>query len=103
MEIVCPDCDARYRLPDGQIAPGRRVGCARCGRRWTPIEQPAGEPERQTEAVAPAPLERDRLALVGWLLTIVVLVLLAAAAWHLRARIEHLWPPSTRIYRLLGA
>ena len=35
MELVCPSCEARYRVPDGAIGErGRRVSCTNCGHDW---------------------------------------------------------------------
>jgi predicted Zn finger-like uncharacterized protein len=53
MQIVCPNCNARYLAPDAQIGPnGRRVRCARCANVWrveapdaTAVVSAAAEPE----------------------------------------------------------
>ena len=50
MRIECPDCSARYDVPDARLAAGRSVRCARCGRDWAPL--PAAAPP---EPVAPEP------------------------------------------------
>ena len=35
MELTCPSCGARYRVPDGAIgARGRSVSCSNCGHEW---------------------------------------------------------------------
>ena len=35
MELICPQCDARYQIPDGSIgAAGRQVSCMSCGHAW---------------------------------------------------------------------
>lgn len=45
MQIVCPNCGARYLAPDDQIGPnGRRVRCARCSHVWRSDPPPPPEP-----------------------------------------------------------
>lgn len=35
MELICPSCEARYRVSDGAIgARGRQVSCTNCGHGW---------------------------------------------------------------------
>ena len=35
MELICPSCEARYRVPDGAIgSQGREVSCTNCGHGW---------------------------------------------------------------------
>jgi predicted Zn finger-like uncharacterized protein len=66
MRLVCPNCDAKYEVPDDAIPDaGRDVQCASCGHAWFQVRakpataaQPAGdvsEPASQTEPVAEAP------------------------------------------------
>lgn len=43
MIVSCPNCDARYKLPDAVLARGGRLKCAACGQRWVP-EMPAPHP-----------------------------------------------------------
>ena len=43
MIVSCPNCDARYKLPDAVLARGGRLKCAACGQRWVP-EVPAPQP-----------------------------------------------------------
>ena len=50
IDIVCPSCQARYRLPDGAIGEnGRRVSCSACGHAW--VAHP--EPEEETLTLGP--------------------------------------------------
>jgi len=39
MRIVCPTCAAAYDVPDGRVAPGQTVRCARCGSDWSPLPE----------------------------------------------------------------
>ena len=56
MEIVCPACGAKYRLPDGAIgAAGRSVACSACGNRWHAIPEPVAEPGQPE----PAPIRPE--------------------------------------------
>lgn len=103
MILVCPNCDARYRLADDAIpAQGRRVRCASCQHEWTeppprpsapdpPAAAPAAPPpasaaipdpisaapepvaEPEPDPVSDAPPRRG-----AWLKTLVALVLCAA-------------------------
>jgi predicted Zn finger-like uncharacterized protein len=41
--VSCPNCDARYKLPDAVLARGGRLKCAACAHRWVP-EVPAPQP-----------------------------------------------------------
>ena len=105
VEIVCPDCQARYVVPDERIAPGRRVKCARCGEGWAPIEAeeapapPAPAPPRLVGVPEKPP--SDRLAVGGWVLTVLVVAALLVAAWRWEPQIERAWPPSQRVYQAL--
>lgn len=45
IEIVCPSCEARYRLPDGAIGEsGRKVSCSACGHGWVAHPEPEEAP-----------------------------------------------------------
>lgn len=37
MIVSCPNCDARYKLPDAVLARGGRLKCAACAHRWVPV------------------------------------------------------------------
>ncbi|HUF55794.1 MAG TPA: zinc-ribbon domain-containing protein [Thermohalobaculum sp.] len=50
IEIVCPSCQARYRLPEGAVGEnGRRVSCSACGHSWHAYP----EPEEETLTLGP--------------------------------------------------
>ena len=129
MRIVCPSCTAAYDVPDERLAPGRTVKCARCGTGWAPLaalaEPPPPEPEPEPEpepapvieppAEPPAPVERPpverpvvsaqpapRTAVLGWALSVAVLLGLGWSAYHWRADIMRAWPPSERAFAALG-
>ena len=42
--VSCPNCDARYKLPDAVLARGARLKCAACEHRWVPEVQVAAPP-----------------------------------------------------------
>lgn len=62
-EIVCPSCEAKYRVPDSAIGPeGRRVHCSKCGEIWLahPVARAAPAAPAHSEAqrtIAAAPTE----------------------------------------------
>jgi predicted Zn finger-like uncharacterized protein len=70
MRLVCPNCEAKYEVPEDAIPEtGRDVQCANCGHAWfqmrprAAVVEPAvtavvaSAPERVAEASAPAPVE----------------------------------------------
>ncbi|QDL92156.1 hypothetical protein FDP22_10450 [Paroceanicella profunda] len=61
MRLQCPNCSARYRVPDGAIpATGRSVQCSACGASWTqPGLLPLDDPEPASLA-EPSPALRER-------------------------------------------
>ena len=58
MILVCPNCDARYRIADDAIpAQGRRVRCATCQHEWTepaPVAAETAPPPAPPAASPPA-------------------------------------------------
>lgn len=60
IEIECPSCQARYRLPDGAVGDaGRKVSCSSCGHGWVAYSEP---PEAAAEAEAPLTLGPEAMA-----------------------------------------
>jgi predicted Zn finger-like uncharacterized protein len=53
MRIVCPSCSAAYEIPDGMLAAGQAVRCARCGEQWQPVD--AGAPVAAAPVTSPPP------------------------------------------------
>ena len=107
----------------GPLAPGRVVRCARCTTQWAPVPpppviealpEPAANlpppdlsappaPQLTPLAAAPAPPRASRLTLLlAWGGSVVLLVLLVAAALVWRDPIMRAWPPSTRLYTAIG-
>lgn len=71
IRLICPGCDAEYRLPPDAIPPaGREVECSACGRVWTAFAPAAGPrldlsgfaaPEAADSAPPPLPPPSKRL------------------------------------------
>jgi len=72
MILVCPSCDAKFKIPDGAIpAEGRTVRCAKCKNSWhatptdimrkpaAPAKPSAAAPARPAGKPAPAPVSFD--------------------------------------------
>ncbi|MBX9943578.1 MAG: zinc-ribbon domain-containing protein [Reyranella sp.] len=58
MQVICPNCGARYAVDPGAIgAAGRTVQCIRCSHRW--LEKPEARPETPAETATPARTEPD--------------------------------------------
>lgn len=129
MIVSCPSCAARFRVADELIgAEGRLVRCGRCAYSWhqlpvpdqppplelseplpeqTPLSPPPREgplrPERRRgEEKAYFARKRRSSGLGGWLLFLLVLAGLAAAAWYWRNDIVAAVPESARVYKWLG-
>ena len=53
IEIVCPNCQARYQLPDGAIGPdGRKVSCTSCSHKWRAHPETTSVRERSMDVAA---------------------------------------------------
>lgn len=126
MRIVCPSCSAAYEVAESVLAPGRIVRCARCGEEWVgrTIEAPVAddpEPDEVPDAAvehgfeAPRLRAMDRLAhavplrgtrrtalRVAWAASVVVILTLLWSGYAWRADVMAHWPPSTRLYSMLG-
>ncbi len=56
MILVCPACDAKFKIPDGAIpASGRKVRCAKCKHSWHAVPQQIVKAPPAAPAPAPAP------------------------------------------------
>lgn len=61
MILVCPACEAKFKIPDGAIPPeGRKVRCAKCKNAWHAVPQqilkkPVAPQAPQVAPPAPAP------------------------------------------------
>lgn len=67
MEIACPNCAKRFRVPAEKLAPaGRKVRCASCGHVWfqAPSAAAVAEPVPAGAGAAPAPA--PAAASQGW-------------------------------------
>ncbi|MBO6506401.1 MAG: zinc-ribbon domain-containing protein [Kordiimonadaceae bacterium] len=60
MILVCPSCDAKFKVPDNAIPPeGRKVRCANCGNAWHATKaDELKAPPRAATAAAPKPAPR---------------------------------------------
>lgn len=53
MRLTCPNCDARYEVPDDAIPEtGREVQCSNCGHQWLQMRNAAATPEPEAGADA---------------------------------------------------
>lgn len=125
MQIECPNCSARYLVPDDRIGPeGRRVRCARCAHVWrTDPASPdaiaiaaaeasaaaaaAAAPDPETIRVEPlprnrlpAPRERQprRFGLLGWAAFLVTASAIVVALFTWRDKVIDAWPPAVMAY-----
>ncbi|GBD40962.1 hypothetical protein HRbin39_00334 [bacterium HR39] len=107
--ITCPSCGTRYRVSRGSLGPvGKTVRCSRCSHRWfaeapkvdePPPPLPEGVRALELEATAPPP--RRGLALAGWLL-VVLFVLVVAGLVVGRNEIVAAFPRVAPWYERLG-
>lgn len=132
MQLVCPNCNARYLAPDDAIGPnGRRVRCAKCAHVWRaePASAPPPPPETpEAEAPPPPPpppeptpdpsvrvepLPRNRLPAPqdaatkgrsrgGWIFLLLFILALLAALYIGRDTVMRVWPPATKLYEAVG-
>ena len=128
MRIACPSCAVTYEVPDARLKPGRMVRCARCGRQWAPLSEPASAPsppvpqaphaieppEPDAPPARPALTAMDLLAArsarkadarwlqVAWAASIALLVCLLAGGLIWRHAVMAAWPPSGRLYAVIG-
>jgi len=120
MQIECPNCSARYLVPDDRIGPdGRRVRCARCAHVWrTDPASPHGDGDAEAAAAfaapesgtirveplprnrLPAPRERPprRFGLLGWAAFLLTAAAIVVALLHWRDKVMEAWPPAIMAY-----
>ncbi len=67
-----------------------------------PIVAPEPAPVMAETRPAVSTFQPPRTAAIGWLLSLVVLIGLGVAAYHWRADIVRVWPPSERAYEAFG-
>jgi len=129
MLILCPSCEATYEVPDARMRPGRKVRCAQCGADWVPVADLADDAAGMADAVdagphqdaapeappaAPVITAMDRLAAgptvrrggtalrVAWVVTMLLIVAGIGAGYAWRQDVARHWPPSLRLYGVLG-
>jgi predicted Zn finger-like uncharacterized protein len=123
--LTCSACGKRYLVPSSALgSAGRRVRCAACGETWfqeapTPeaeaqqsFENPAIDPP--PEDIEPPPIrpgsnlpalrrrpEKRKLP-IGWILLGLFIVAVLAGGVLARGTIVAAWPPSARLYEMVG-
>ena len=122
MLITCPTCATRYTVSAASVGPeGRKVRCAKCGHTWQQYRVPERSgpdprmmdddatelrmPTRETRSLGGDKASRGRGGRrlpVGWIAFGVVVVGLLAGGVLARTAIVELWPPSARLYALVG-
>lgn len=122
MLITCPTCATRYTVSAASVGPeGRKVRCAKCGHTWQQYRVPERSgpetrmmddeatelrmPTRETRSMggeARGKGRGGRRLPVGWIAFGVVLAGIVAGGLLARAAIVDAWPPSARLYALVG-
>lgn len=119
MIVTCPACRTRYLVDDQALGAdaGRTVRCAHCGNTWQQRPEPAApppagpDPARAEPPLAvpprphPAPQPRRRArtgAGVVWLVLIIVVAALIAAAILDRRQVVARFPQAAPVYAFLG-
>jgi predicted Zn finger-like uncharacterized protein len=115
MIVTCPACRTRYLVEERALggSAGRTVRCAQCGNTWHQRPEPAmplaaGRPEpplevppRPAPAPAPPPRRRGGSGAV-WLVLIVVIAALIAAAILGRRQVVARFPRTAPAYAFIG-
>lgn len=127
MRIACPSCTAEYEVPDRLLAgPARALRCSRCAAEFPlpqeaaapavdPAPPPAPEPPPEPRVAEPrrAPMVRepapqpaasdpDRMLVLAWVASLVIVVGGAVALVVFREAVMAAWPPATRLFAALG-
>ena len=122
MRIVCPSCEVAYEVEDRLLRPGRATKFARCEHRWVPLAEvapveplplPAPPPPEPPQVLA-VPTAMDRLSAasappppklalrLAWAGSAIILLLFCTGLYIERQPVMGAWPPSIRLYALLG-
>ncbi len=125
MILTCPACGKRYLVPSSALgSAGRRVRCAACGETWfqdVPAQEADSEPafsdpviDPPAEDIEPPPLragsnlpalrrrpEKKKFP-IGWVLLGLFTVAVLGAGAFARNTIVGIWPPSARLYEMVG-
>src|SRR5260221_4647694 len=117
MIVTCPSCATRYIVDPKALGPaGRMVRCANCKNTWMqapPADMPKPvDVEPPPDSVRPIPpgsnlpafpqAQSGRSGAIGWLIFLVVLIGGAAGVVAARDEIVAVWPPSARLYDMVG-
>jgi len=124
MIVTCSSCSTRYLVDPNAIGPtGRVVKCTRCGHTWrqdAPGETIVEIRDSETDSVRiersprrPRPIpqgsnlpvvpgRKARLQLMGWMVLVAIVSGVVAGGISYRNQIGQAWPPSQKLYRILG-
>ena len=110
MIVVCPHCLKRYMLDDNLLPQeGRQVRCLSCHHIWRQIPDlpslinpPSSLKGTIDMAVEPAFSSEKQNGWVGWMIFLTVFITLFYFLSFERDWVVKLWPPSERLYELVG-
>jgi predicted Zn finger-like uncharacterized protein len=117
MIVTCPACSTRYLVdPRALGSAGRVVRCARCTKTWheTPPEDLPRSLDIPLADVAPTLVASPpqlpalprrhgiRLATVGWIAFLIIVVSAFIAGIAARDQVVAAWPPAARFFAMVG-